>query len=620
VTCPHCRAEISADARFCGACGKATAPTESDPHIPLAQVADLAGKEIAGRYRILTKLGEGGMGAVYRGEQISLRRTVAVKLLRPELSANQTLLRRFSAEAEAVAKLSHPNTVNVYDFGQDTDGSLFIAMEFIEGRSLRSAIAKEGPFAPQRALHIAAQVAASLADAHAHRIVHRDLKPDNVMLQDRGRQRDVVRVLDFGIAKLRDDTRGTQNAMTQAGDMLGTPQYMAPEQIKGEAIDGRTDVYALGCMIYEMVTARLPFEAPTIMAMLSKHLIEAPIAPSQRRPDLGLPPAIDQLVLAAMAKDPGHRPPTMDAFGEQIAALAQALPPLDPNRSQQQSAAQPAINVVTPAAPSAYAPPPYATPQPPHAPQSPHAPEPPPWTPPPIPPTTRANPPTRPPPVAAAKSRAPVYAVAAVLVLGGGGAAAYFATRKPATSDAPAPAPGSNGSSASDPWNGGTPSNPPPAGPDPWAVTAREPAAATGDSDTAETAVPANALNVPSTWTRFAPDQKSYGYVDPSTGTLVAIGPLFAGTNDPRQQSAQWTQATGAVFSGMDKIYSAGAQRDAAAFTATINGVAVVQVIVFYVTKQYRVGVIYQATAQVASQDGFEENVKNFFTNSVKLP
>src|SRR5690606_32609937 len=195
------------------------------------------------------------------------------------------VLRRFNVEAEAVAKLSHPNTVNIYDFGQDTDGSLFIAMEFIEGRSLREVLQKEGPFTPTRAIAIALQVAASLSDAHAHSIVHRDLKTDNVMLQDRGRQKDVVRVLDFGIAKLRDDNRATQQAMTQAGDMLGTPQYMAPEQIRGEAIDGRTDIYALGCMLYEMVTARLPVEAPTIMAMLSKHLIEPVVPPAQRRPD-----------------------------------------------------------------------------------------------------------------------------------------------------------------------------------------------------------------------------------------------------------------------------------------------------------------------------------------------
>src|SRR6185295_10212744 len=150
------------------------------------------------------------------------------------------------AEAEAVAKLNHPNTVGIYDFGQDSDGSLFIAMEYIEGRSLRSVIHAEAPMPPARALAIALQISAALADAHAQGIVHRDLKPDNVMLQDRGRQRDVVRVLDFGIAKLRDENRQSQLAMTQAGDMLGTPQYMSPEQIRGEHIDGRTDIYALG--------------------------------------------------------------------------------------------------------------------------------------------------------------------------------------------------------------------------------------------------------------------------------------------------------------------------------------------------------------------------------------
>src|SRR5690606_3684992 len=274
VTCPHCHAPLAAEARFCPACGKAASATQSGTSWPAAGgEPDLVGREIAGRYRITKKLGEGGMGAVYRGEQLSLKRAVAVKVLRPELGSNQMILRRFNAEAEAVAKLSHPNTVNIYDFGQDTDGSLFIAMGCVEGRALRAVVQREAPVPPRRALAIALQVAASLSDAHAHSIVHRDLKPDNVMLQERGRQKDVVRVLDFGIAKLREDDRGTQVAMTQAGDMLGTPQYMAPEQIRGEAIDGRTDIYALGCMIYEMVTGRMPYEAQTVMAMLSKHLM-----------------------------------------------------------------------------------------------------------------------------------------------------------------------------------------------------------------------------------------------------------------------------------------------------------------------------------------------------------
>ena len=343
MNCPHCNTPNPDEARFCASCGKATSATEpvsaSHPghHAQMVNTPSPIGKEIAGRYRIQSILGEGGMGAVYKAEQISLKRTCAVKLLRPEVAGTAIMLRRFNAEAEAVAKLSHPNTVNIYDFGQDTDGTFFIAMEFIEGKSLREAIHNDAPFPLRRALSIAAQVSASLVDAHSHSIIHRDLKPDNVMLQSRGRSRDVARVLDFGIAKLRDEGRAQQAAMTQAGDMLGTPQYMAPEQIRAEQIDGRTDVYALGCLLYEMVTARLPFEGPTIMALLSKHLMENPPVPSLRRPELGIPPAIDELIMTAIAKDPNARPQTMEIFGERINALLAALPP-DPNASAQQSA------------------------------------------------------------------------------------------------------------------------------------------------------------------------------------------------------------------------------------------------------------------------------------------
>ncbi|MCW5806315.1 MAG: protein kinase, partial [Deltaproteobacteria bacterium] len=331
MNCPHCNAYNTDDSRFCGACGKATSSTErvSNPGTAARAAVEapgMAGREIAGRYRIHSKIGEGGMGAVFKGEQISLKRTVAVKLLRPDVSLSPMLLNRFKAEAEAVAKLSHPNTVNIYDYGQDTDGTLFIAMEFVEGRSLRSVVQGEAPLPLRRTLAIAQQIAASLTDAHAHNIIHRDLKPDNVMLQDRGRQRDVVRVLDFGIAKLRDDSRATQQAMTQAGDMLGTPQYMAPEQIKADHVDGRTDVYALGCMMYEMLTARLPFEAPTVMALLSKHLMENPPPPSQRRPDLAIPPHLDHLIMRAMAKEQHIRPQTMELFGEEISAILASLP------------------------------------------------------------------------------------------------------------------------------------------------------------------------------------------------------------------------------------------------------------------------------------------------------
>jgi hypothetical protein len=347
MTCAGCGLVNRDDARFCGRCG---APAPATPG-----TVDVMGRDIAGRYRVLAKLGQGGMGTVFRAEQLSLKRQVAVKLLRPDVSLGPVLLRRFNTEAEAVAKLSHPNTVNIYDFGQDRDGTLFIAMELLDGPSLRQVIHRDAPLPVRRALAIAAQIAASLADAHARAIVHRDLKPDNVMLQDRGRERDVVRVVDFGIAQLRDDARATRDPMTQDGDLLGTPQYMAPEQIRGEAIDGRTDVYALGCVLYEMVTAQPPHHATTVLAMLSKHLLEAPVPPSQRRPDLAIPPAIDALILGALAKTAEARPPTMEAFGEQIAALLHTMPPAAPVRHDA-SYPRPAARVDTPAAYSVIAP------------------------------------------------------------------------------------------------------------------------------------------------------------------------------------------------------------------------------------------------------------------------
>jgi serine/threonine protein kinase len=324
VACARCGAALAPDARFCGGCGNAVAPTiaATSASAPSTGTSpDLSGRVIAGRYKILSRLGEGGMGAVYRAEQLSLKRTVALKLLKQELSAEPGLVRRFNAEAELAAKLTHPNTVTLFDFGQDADGTLFITMELLAGKSLREVITF-GPVPLPRALAICEQITASLADAHGHGIVHRDLKPDNVMLCEQGKRTDVVKVLDFGIAKLRDErTEGVPAAVTRAGDLLGTPQYMAPEQIRGDAVDARTDVYALGAVVYEMLTGRLPFEAPTVMAILSKHLTEMPPPPSQRRPELGIPPQVDQLVMDSLQKDAALRPQSMDAFAERLAAI-----------------------------------------------------------------------------------------------------------------------------------------------------------------------------------------------------------------------------------------------------------------------------------------------------------
>lgn len=311
--CPSCGTNVHAGARFCGACGSAMTAGEMTDRV------------ISGKYKILSKLGEGGMGAVYRAEQISVERPVALKLLKPELSNVEGLVRRFNAEAKVAAKLNHPNTVTLFDFGQEGDGSLFIVMELVKGRSLRQLISSKGAVPVETSLFIAEQVCASLADAHEHGIIHRDLKPDNVMLTVRGRQDNIVRVLDFGIAKLRDDGRTTQNPMTQAGDLLGTPQYMAPEQIRGEKVDARTDVYAMGCMLYEMLTGKLPFTGKTVMAILGKHLTDAPEPMSKKRPGLAFPADLEQLILQCMQKDQEARPPSMEVLGDRIALMRRRL-------------------------------------------------------------------------------------------------------------------------------------------------------------------------------------------------------------------------------------------------------------------------------------------------------
>jgi len=216
MNCPHCHAPNLDDARFCGTCGKATSSTEPTSNPPLDGSPNIIGREVAGRYRILAKLGEGGMGTVYRAEQISLKRTVALKMLRPDVGGGSMMLRRFNAEAEAVAKLSHPNTVNIFDFGQDADGMLFIAMEFIEGRSLRAAIHAEAPLPLRRTLTIASQICASIADAHSHSIIHRDLKPDNVFLVRDGKAGLFPKILDFGISRSVEPRSGRRSALASS--------------------------------------------------------------------------------------------------------------------------------------------------------------------------------------------------------------------------------------------------------------------------------------------------------------------------------------------------------------------------------------------------------------------
>ncbi|MBX3209167.1 MAG: serine/threonine protein kinase [Labilithrix sp.] len=269
----------------------------------------LIGQTIAGKFKIVRLLGEGGMGCVYQGEQMlgTTARKVAVKTLHKHLSHDESIKARFKREVGTVAALEHPNTIQVFDFGSMDDGTLYIVMEFVQGRSVADVLEKDGAMPPDRVVNILRQVVGSLEEAHGHGIVHRDLKPDNVVLAERAGQKDWVEVLDFGIAKRSSEHDPNEAKLTQQGMVLGTPPYMSPEQFTGQPIDARSDIYALGVMAYEMLTGRLPWEANTAWEWASKHMTEPP-TPLERQP-LGpnVPEAMRAAITRALSKNKDER-------------------------------------------------------------------------------------------------------------------------------------------------------------------------------------------------------------------------------------------------------------------------------------------------------------------------
>jgi serine/threonine protein kinase len=302
VTCPRCYATYHQQVRFCGLCGaeipqvaEHTIETFPDP---------LIGQVISDRYRLVALIGRGGMGAVYRAEHVAIGKPVALKILHGTLGQRKEVLQRFRREAEAASKLMHIHTVQVFDYGH-WRGLTYLVMEYLRGQDLASVIRSEGRLPWTRTTSIIAQVCDSLAEAHAMGIVHRDLKPENILLVPRAGHPDFVKVVDFGLAKIRDDKAALDT--TGDGALLGTPFYMAPEQIRGDPVDARTDVYAIGGVLYRCLTGLPPFEAPTPFAVLTKHLSEVLVLPSLRAPDAGIPPGLDAIVAKAMAKDPADR-------------------------------------------------------------------------------------------------------------------------------------------------------------------------------------------------------------------------------------------------------------------------------------------------------------------------
>jgi serine/threonine protein kinase len=267
-----------------------------------------------GSYHLVELLGQGGMGEVWRARHRLLARDAAVKLVRPEVlgasndSETRTILRRFEREAQATAALSSPHTINLFDFGMTDGGTFYYVMELLVGRDLESLIRDFGPLPAGRAIHLLRQACHSLADAHSRGFVHRDIKPANIYVCRMGLDYDFVKVLDFGLVKVRDQRVTGQTLLTGAQSTTGTPAYMAPEIILGESdVDRRADVYALGCVAYYMLTGQLVFEADTPMKMLLQHVQTRPVPPSERT-ELPIPQDLERLVLACLEKNPNDRP------------------------------------------------------------------------------------------------------------------------------------------------------------------------------------------------------------------------------------------------------------------------------------------------------------------------
>jgi serine/threonine-protein kinase len=285
----------------------------------------LVGTIVAGRFQIEELVGQGGMGKVYRARHLTLDKPVCLKLLKPALLEDPTLVGRFEREAKAASRLNHPNSIAVLDFGrlEERGGTLYIAMEYVQGKDLRIVLRDDWPLPEDRLARIMGQVLAALGEAHAQNVVHRDLKPENIMVEQRRAQPDFVKVLDFGIAKILDsDLPG----LTRSDVVCGTPQYMAPEQATGSSLDARCDLYAVGVILYQLVTGHLPFDGSNSMEVLTKHVNELPLPPSQRTAGVSVSAALERLILRAMAKDPAERPQSALEFREELLGLYEPPP------------------------------------------------------------------------------------------------------------------------------------------------------------------------------------------------------------------------------------------------------------------------------------------------------
>ncbi len=273
------------------------------------------GKIVEGRYRVLDVIGRGGMGVVYRVEHLRMGKIAAMKVLHRELANDRDAVERFEREAAAVSRLHHPHTVQVFDFGQ-AQGALYLIMEYVRGQDLAHIINRDGAMQFSRAAPILAQICGALQEAHELGIVHRDLKPENVLIGRSTGGRDFAKVLDFGLAKL--DSRQLPTTHSERQEIIGTPYFMSPEQIRGDEVDARSDLYSFGALMFNLLTGQNLFTAASAVGVLTKHLTSEPDAPSQRAPKMGIDPRVDHLCRKALAKEPSQRWQSAAELGAEI--------------------------------------------------------------------------------------------------------------------------------------------------------------------------------------------------------------------------------------------------------------------------------------------------------------
>ncbi len=284
---------------------------------------DLIGKELLGQFCVLERIGRGGMGEVYKAEQPAMERMVAIKILHAKLAKRADLVSRFRREARAMSRLSHPNTVRVFLYGhmEDTD-QLYIVMEYLDGVDLARLVRRDGPMEVMRGIRVMIQVLGALEEAHAVGVVHRDLKPENILLTEQGGMPDFPKVLDFGLAKIHETKlRPGSMILTREGMVFGTPEFMSPEQARGEVLDSRSDIYSVALIFYELVTGRLPFPKSKPMEYISHHINTPPTPISKRNPNIELPERLDPIVARALEKDRESRYQSARDFAEALRTL-----------------------------------------------------------------------------------------------------------------------------------------------------------------------------------------------------------------------------------------------------------------------------------------------------------